>query len=86
MHVCIYVCIILTFIAGKLESRCVSLIVFVKEVDSLSGVRCYPDCAKVFDCRLSSTSKHLKHWRNAVDKVKAWIFLSNEYRYCAMMR
>jgi hypothetical protein len=44
------ICIILTITAGKLESRCLSTIVFVKEIDSFSGGTCYPDCAKVFDC------------------------------------
>jgi hypothetical protein len=60
------ICIILTLIAGKVESRCLSTVVFVKEVDSLSGVTCYPDCAKVFDCQLSSASKHLGTLENTV--------------------
>jgi hypothetical protein len=38
---------ILTLIAGKLESRCLSTIVFDKEMDSFSGVTCYPGYAKV---------------------------------------
>ena len=79
------ICIILALIAGKLESRYLSTIVFVKEIDSFSGVTCYPDWAKVFDCQLRCTSKHLEHWRNSVDKVKSWTFLSNEYRNCAKM-
>jgi hypothetical protein len=61
-----------------------STIVFVKEVDSFNGVTCYPDCVKVFYCRLSSTCKHLECWTNAVDKVKIWTFLSNEYRNCCV--
>ena len=80
------ICIILTLIAGKLESIYLSTIVFVKEVDSCSSVTCYPDCAKVFNCRLSSTSKNLEHGRNAADKIKSWTFLSNEYRNYAKMR
>jgi len=52
--------------------------VFVKEVDSLIGVRHYPDCAKIFHFSPSSMSKHLEHWRNAVEKVKIWTLLSSE--------
>jgi hypothetical protein len=76
------VCIILTLIAGKLESWCLSAVVFVKEIDSVSGVTCYPDCARLFDWWLSSTSKQLEGWRNAADKVRSWAFLSDEYRNC----
>jgi hypothetical protein len=59
-----------------------SAVVFVKEIDSVSGVTCYPDCSKLFGCWLTGTSKHLERWRNAADKVKSWTFLSNEYRKC----
>jgi hypothetical protein len=41
------ICVLLILIAGKLESRCLSTIVFVKEVDRFSGVTCCLDCA---DC------------------------------------
>jgi hypothetical protein len=63
-------CIILTLIAGKIESRYLSPVAFVKEVDSCSGVTCYPDLAKGFLCQLSCSSKHLEDWRNAVDWIK----------------
>jgi hypothetical protein len=42
--------IILTLIAGKLGSRSLSTVVFVKEFDSCSGVTCYCHCAMGFDC------------------------------------
>jgi hypothetical protein len=29
-------------------------------------------------CHLASTSKHLKHWRSATNKVKSWILLNKE--------
>jgi hypothetical protein len=57
------ICIILTLIVGKLESRCLSRVVFVKEFDSCSSVTWYPDCATGFDCWLSGTSKHLELWK-----------------------
>jgi hypothetical protein len=44
------ICISLTLIAGKLESRRLLTVMFVKEFDSGSGVTCYPDCAMGFDC------------------------------------
>jgi len=40
----------------------------VKEVDIFSSFACCPDCGK-----------HLEHWKNAVDKVQIWTFVSNEY-------
>jgi len=51
-----------------MESIYLSTVLFVKEVDSFCDVKCYPDCAKGFQCYLSSTSKHWEHWRNAVDE------------------
>jgi hypothetical protein len=44
------ICLIITLIAGKLESRRLLTVVFVKEVDSCSAVICYPDCATSFYC------------------------------------
>lgn len=47
-------CVIPTLIAGKLESRYLSTVVFFKEheslFDSISVIAYYPDCAKVFHC------------------------------------
>jgi len=62
-----------------LESRCLSTAAFVREVDnrfdSFGGVSCYTECGKV-----------LEHLKNAVDKVKSWIFLDKEYEHFAKMR
>jgi hypothetical protein len=80
------ICVLLILIAGKLESRCLSTIVFVKEVDSFSGVTCYLASVTGFRCQLSGTSKHFERSRSAVGKVKSWTFLSNGYRNCAKMR
>lgn len=66
------ICIILNWSVGRLESRCWTTIVFVKDVQCFSGVTRYPDFATVLHCRLLSTSKHLECWRNIVDKAKVW--------------
>jgi len=56
---------------------------FVKEIDSLfnsfSGAACNPDHGKVLHCCLNRTSKHLEHSQNAVNKIKSWTFLNNEW-------
>jgi len=63
-----------------MESMYLSTVVFVKEGDSFCDVKCYPDCAKVFQCYLSSASKHWEQWRDAGDEVRSWTFLSREYK------
>jgi hypothetical protein len=74
--------LMLQYYAGYMDSRCQSTAVFVKEVDSLFNSFNYVtnkrDHHKVLCCRLSSKSKHLEHWQNAIHKIKSWTFLNKE--------
>jgi hypothetical protein len=70
------------FFSGHIDKRCLSIAMFVREVDDLSDSfnagMCYPDCRQLLCCHLTSISKHLEHWRSAVDKVYSWTFLNKE--------
>jgi hypothetical protein len=63
-----------------MDRRYLAAAMFVKEVDdvldSFSRVEHNPEQQKVLRWSLSSTSKHLEHWRNAVSRVKNWTFLN----------
>jgi hypothetical protein len=70
------------FFSGHMGSKCLVTATFVKEVydlfDSFIGVTRSPDHGKLLHCRLTSTIKHMEHWRSAVDKVKTWSYLNKE--------
>ena len=69
-------------IADYMDSRCQPTPAFFKEVDSLfdscSCVANNHNHHKVLRCRLSSKSKHLEHWQNAICRIKSWTFLNKE--------
>jgi hypothetical protein len=70
------------FFAGRMEKRCLTKATFVNEVDELfdsfNGVTREPDQGKLLRCHVSSISKHMEYWGNAVDKVKSWTFLNKK--------
>jgi hypothetical protein len=70
------------FFSGHMDYRCLATATFVQEVDDLFdsfiGVTVSPDRRKRVCCCLTSTSKHMEYWRNAVEKVKTWTFLNKE--------
>jgi hypothetical protein len=70
------------FFSCHIDNKCLATATFLKEVDDLFdrfiGVTRFPDHGKLLRCHLTSTSKHMEHWRSAVDKVKTWSYLNKE--------
>ena len=69
------------FFSGHMESRCLATAMFIKKSMASSRASLVSRCRErgnILCCHLTSTGKHMKYWRCAVDKVKTWTFLNKE--------
>ena len=76
------ICMFVILFSGHMDNRCLPTATFLKEgddiFDSFSDVTCSPDHGKLLRYCLTSTTKHMKYWRSAADKVKTWTLLNKE--------